>query len=137
MTASRPPARARLQSSTPAGGVAAALLAQPASTDAAKPDSEPASTQASKQARKPAAKRTGVSASERTVKPASQHAARLGVSDLSAPRVRTRARFVEPLSTRLTPEMRAAVDKHVAETGEAQVDLVDRALRLALGMTGG
>jgi hypothetical protein len=52
--------------------------------------------------------------------------------DLTAPIVRTRPRYVEQFNTRLTPEMKAAVDKHVSESGEAIVDLVDRALRLAL-----
>lgn len=151
-----PPPRARTQSATPTIDPVAVLVAQdepiaPSSPEARKParkrTSETASARASKPASErastPATKAASKAASKAPVKTASRarKAAVVAVPavpavDLTAPRVRTRPRYVEQLNTRLTPEMRAAVDKHVAETGEALVDLVDRALRLAIGLEG-
>lgn len=118
----------RLQRATPVDDPAEVLVQTeerakgPAEDGPAKPESpkarrpEPASVRASKNAR------TGDSDGEGAP------------VDLTAPVVRKRARYVEQFNTRLTPEMREAVDKHVAATGETVVDLVDRALRLALGI---
>ena len=135
MTASRPPARTRrLQSSTPAEGAAAALLAPAASTPAAEPASKPAAKQASTPAAPPASEPASKPASKRASTHASTGASTPSASALSAPRVRQTMRFIVPLSTRLAPDVREAVDAHIDGTGEAMVDLVDRALRMALGM---
>ena len=148
MTAARKtaPPRARLQSSTPAGDAVTALLApaqaaepvDPSSAEARKPASVRSSDTASERARKPASAPASTTASTRASKRASTPAsvpASTPTVDLTAPRVRTQRRYVEQFNTRLTTDMHLAVEKHVAKTGEARVDLVDRALRLALGMS--
>lgn len=107
----------RLEKATPTGQAADLLLRSDNPSVAPTPEVSPTS-------------RASAPASDPTNTPAGGS----GGEDLLRPVVRNRPRYVEQLNTRVTPELRAAVDRHVAATGETLVDLMDRALRLALGL---
>lgn len=108
MTAREIPRRTRLQSSTPAADAASVLL-----EETGQPGHEAA------QAEPVPVPRQAVSETS-------------NAADLTLPRTSGASPYEKPFATRISAEVKKAIDDHRRATGESTVDLVDRALRLVL-----